>query len=333
MATETNAIHSGETSFDPNNLTGQLFMKGKRENTFLQMIGGMGSIVGIKSKEFDCGQDYEIPDHRTLPDRLEGGLAPAFAGVERTPSKNILEVLHETIAATYTQRGASQQMTQGVGAVLNGGAANPVQDEFEFQAGVVMEREARRMNYRLLRQTYRNPGLMSTSRRTRGMLEAVTTNVVDATEGGEAQNLTRKHFDTLLAMMIESGATTDGDDLVMLCNTSQMVKINELYSPYNHNSGIIPSRDVGGVSIRTIYTAFGTLSFVLERDLPQDTLLYTNFGVVGLRGLEIPGKPGLIFREKLGKRGSLDEEQIYGEVGLQHGPEWLHGVIKGLKAD
>ena len=35
--------HAGETSFDPRNLTGQLFMKGKRENTFLQLIGGMNN--------------------------------------------------------------------------------------------------------------------------------------------------------------------------------------------------------------------------------------------------------------------------------------------------
>lgn len=67
--------HTGETSFDPNNLTGQIFMRGKRENTFLQLIGGLNGIVGIHSRDFDCGQEYEVPDHRTLPERVEGGLA------------------------------------------------------------------------------------------------------------------------------------------------------------------------------------------------------------------------------------------------------------------
>ena len=40
--------HAGETSFDPHNLTGQLFMKGRRENTFLQLIDGMNAISGAK---------------------------------------------------------------------------------------------------------------------------------------------------------------------------------------------------------------------------------------------------------------------------------------------
>lgn len=85
-----NGGHAGETSFDPRNLTGQLFMKGKRENTTLMLIGGMQAIRGVKSKEFDCGQNFEVPDHTVLPERLEGqvgphGLSLPFQGVPQNP--------------------------------------------------------------------------------------------------------------------------------------------------------------------------------------------------------------------------------------------------------
>jgi len=62
--------HVGITSDDPNNLTGQLFMKGERENTTLMLVGGLNSIQGQSSVEFTCGQDFAVPDHTTLPGRI-----------------------------------------------------------------------------------------------------------------------------------------------------------------------------------------------------------------------------------------------------------------------
>lgn len=58
--------HIGNTSIDPRNLTGQLFMKGKRENTTLMLVDGTNASRGINSKEFDCGQTFEVPDHTVL---------------------------------------------------------------------------------------------------------------------------------------------------------------------------------------------------------------------------------------------------------------------------
>lgn len=99
-----NTAHQGETSFDPFNLTGQLFMKGRRENTVLQLIGGMNAITGVKSKEFDCGQNFEVPDHTTLPERLEGGVAPAFEAVQRSQAKNVVEPILNSISTSCSSR-------------------------------------------------------------------------------------------------------------------------------------------------------------------------------------------------------------------------------------
>jgi hypothetical protein len=333
--TVTGAVQSGHvgiTSDDPNNLTGQLFMKGERENTTLQLVGGINAITPVSSVEFTCGQDFAVPDHTVEYDRLEGQIAPAHTNIRRQPTKNVLEIWHEAVAATYTQRGNSQQMTQGAGMVLNGGDSNPVFDEFAFQTAVKMEYITRRLNHKILNQAYQNPANSDQPRRSRGLRAAITTNVVDASTdaGVTPQPIAMKHFDELFEKMINSGAVTDGDEIMLLSNTTQIARINELYSGYNHNSGVPTDRFVGGVRIRTIYTAFGLIHLVLERDLPQGELLYVNFRHVGLKGLYVPGKPGIIFREALGKRGSVDEQQIYAELGTDHGMEWMHGKIVNL---
>jgi len=35
----------------------------------------------------------------------------------------------------------------------------------------------------------------------------------------------------------------------------------------------------------------------------------------------------MFFVEELAKRGASEERQLYGEVGLDHGPAFMHGCI------
>lgn len=89
VVTVTGAVqagHVGITSDDPNNLTGQLFMRGERENTTLMLVGGMAGIQPVSSVEFTCGQDFSVPDHTVAYDRLEGVLVAAFTSVDNSPT-------------------------------------------------------------------------------------------------------------------------------------------------------------------------------------------------------------------------------------------------------
>jgi hypothetical protein len=43
----------------------------------------------------------------------------------------------------------------------------------------------------------------------------------------------------------------------------------------------------------------------------------------------VPGK-GNMFYEELSKTGASEKGQIYGQIGLDHGPEFMHGHISGL---
>ena len=85
------------------------------------------------------------------------------------------------------------------------------------------------------------------------------------------------------------------------------------------------------MNVDTIVTDFGTFGIVLDRYMPVDGLLLADMSVVSPCFLEIPGK-GHFFTEPLAKTGAYDRAQIYGEIGLEYGPEQYHGSIAGIAA-
>ena len=63
---------------------------------------------------------------------------------------------------------------------------------------------------------------------------------------------------------------------------------------------------------------------MLNRYMPADVVLVADLSVCAPVFLEIPGK-GFLFREELARTGAAFKYQIYGEIGLEHGPETFHG--------
>jgi hypothetical protein len=306
-------------SFDLPNYIGELFQKGRRPNTTLQLIGGIGSWRPFPSWEFPVGQEYEVASHASSTAALEGATAPEHAGIVRSPITNVTQIWQESVRVSYTKQAASQQLT-GLGI---GGESDPVTDELAFQTGAKLEFMARNLNWTLLNQTYNKPANNSAVRRTRGLRQAIVTNTVNA--AGEAFDLDL--VDDLFAKIVASGGTDDGENMIVLANTAQLQKMNAFFRA--DKLKVDEERFVGGVRVRTVYSTFGQLNFVLERDMPQDELLFVDFDVMQLVATPIPGR-GVLFREELAKTGSFESYQIYGEMGLGHGPEWHHGKITGL---
>ena len=64
--------------------------------------------------------------------------------------------------------------------------------------------------------------------------------------------------------------------------------------------------------------------------MPNDSILVADIAHVAPVFQAVPGK-GVMFEEPLAKTGASDKIQIYGQIGLAHGPAFLHGAITGLK--
>jgi len=96
--------------------------------------------------------------------------------------------------------------------------------------------------------------------------------------------------------------------------------------------GFAPTdRNVGGVNIEQIETDFGPIGIVLSRFAPANTVLAIEVSVCAPVFQPVPGK-GVLFYEPLSKTGASESGQIFGQIGLDHGPAFMHGVLGNVTA-
>lgn len=305
---------------------GELFQTSKRPNTLLKLLGSIhGSVLRTNSKEFPVGTFYDLRSP-AQPAILEGAAAPAAQYRALTQATNVVQLFHEKVSLSYLAQ--SDQTVTGIvpipQAKLNGPVQNPRSEAFQVMRA--LETVAQDANYSFLNGTYANPANpASTALKTRGILTAITTNLVD--HSGSTINtaaLYRAEVQSLMALLVASTGYIPDDTWTIIADTTQFGNIQAAYEgsttpPYD--------REVAGFKLRQIYTRYGILNLALDPDMPANYFAILNLGVAGIAGLEVPNK-GILFEEPLYKQGSSDETQIYGQLGIDHGPEWMHAMVK-----
>ncbi|MFB7029668.1 MULTISPECIES: DUF5309 family protein [unclassified Streptomyces] len=140
--------------------------------------------------------------------------------------------------------------------------------------------------------------------------------------------LTPAHVGDMLQLAYDNGGISEQETATLITNSAQKRALTaafaEAYGKYTETS-----RTVGGVSVDTIVTDFGTLSVMMDRHMPQDTIVVASLEQLMPVFLNIPDK-GVFFEEPLAKTGAADKVQLYGEVGLKYGNERAHAVMTGL---
>lgn len=297
------------TTFNTPQYVGPLFQVTPTDTPFTTMIGGLTGGRITRSKQFTW-QTIDLPA-ASQPAVLEGADA-TFSGRSASEVINATQIFHEGIEMSYTKRAAVGNLD---GEAIIGD--QPVQDPWTQQVMLKLEKMKRDIEYTFLNGTYALPADNLTARQTRGLIPAITTNVVDGSTGTLQDNI-----DALLADMYDNGAPFRNP--VMLVGSGLINPISAAY-------GVAPeSRNVGGVAIRQLETAFaGLVGISLIRFMPAGTLVVADMDFIAPVFLEIPGK-GFLFEEPLAKAGAYDRSQIYGEVGLMYGPETFHGKITSI---
>ena len=93
---------------------------------------------------------------------------------------------------------------------------------------------------------------------------------------------------------------------------------------------VIPaSREINGIALSSVVTPIGVVYLYLGECLPGGTALLLNLDVLAPVHQPVPGK-GNFFMEELAKTGAGKKYQIFGQLGLDHGPEWYHGKFTGI---
>ena len=300
-------------SYDLPNYVGELFNITPNDTPFLSAIGGMTGGKSVTSKQFTW---QTVDNAAAAQTAVVEGADATFAERSRSEVTNVTQIMQYGVHVSYTKQAATGNLS---GESILGN--QPVQDELAFQLDMAMKRAARDIEFSFLKGTYVADTDVATARKTRGMLAAISTNEVAAASAA----LDQAKVDSLLKEMADNGAPFEQP--VIFANAFQKQKLSSIYSSA---LSLAPrDRNIGGVNITTIETDFGEIGIVYDRHMPVDDIMIADLAYCKPVFLDIPGK-GHFFAEPLAQTGSAYKFQIYGEVGLEYGPEQFHGKITTL---
>ena len=300
-------------SYDLPNYVGELFNVTPNDTPFLSAIGGMTGGKSVTSKQFTW---QTVDNAAAAQTAVVEGADPVYAERTRSEVTNVTQIMQYGVNVSYTKQAATGNLS-GESIIGN----QPVQDELAFQLDMAMKRAARDIEFSFLQGTYVADTDLATARQTRGMLEAISTNEVAAA----AAALDQAKVDAALKLMADSGAPFETP--VIMANAFQKQKLSSIYGSA---LSLAPrDRNVGGVNIQTIETDFGEVGIVYDRHLPADDVIIVDLAFCKPVFLDIPGK-GHFFVEPLAQSGAAYKFQVYGEIGLEYGPEQFHAKITNL---
>lgn len=311
------------TTWNLPNYHGELFTADPTQTPLLSMIGGLTGGKQTNNFEFPTAVLYDFPE-ASQPEISENAsaTAPTASHIARTQEKNVVQIHQEVIDLTYAKQSNSGRMS---GLNTAGQTANPP-DEKSWQIQQKLIKIARDVEFSFIRGSYQLATKATEANKTRGMLELCTSDTGTSIAAADAA-LSKALFDQLFREMADAGAYFG--KMVLFCGAYQKQMITNLYAE-QFKANMQTTQNIGGMSITEIETDFFKMGVVWDRFMPNDSILVADVSHIAPVFQEVPGK-GVLFQENLAKTGASDKIQIYGQIGLAHGPAFLHGAITGLK--
>jgi hypothetical protein len=306
------------TTFNLPNFVGELFNITPEDTPLLSAIGGLTGGQRTDSKRFEWG----FYDLRATADRarVEGANAPTAEERVRSNAFNVVEIHQEAIELSYTK--LADAMTD---ALVRTNQAAQVSNEWDFQVQAALKSIARDVEWSFINQSFNDPADNTTPRRTRGLIQAIATNV---TAVAASAALTEAHVLDTIQLAYDNGGLQEGETRTIIVGSAAKRYLTKLFIT-NKGFAQTTERNVGGVNLQVMETDFGKFNIMLDRHVPAGTMLIVSLEDLNPVILEIPGK-GFLFVEPLAKVGASERAQLYGEIGLDYGNERKHAKITGF---
>ena len=305
------------TSFGVLNYSGMLFNKGNTRTPLSSIIGGRAKITN--HVEFVTGQEYTTGGGSQPAISETASLtAPDASVVTREQKTNVTQIFQESVGISY-----AKQSNMGTLSGLNvaGQQANPM-NELDFQVAAKMAKINADIEYTFINGTFNKATTDATVNKTRGLVEAVTTN----TKAMSSKPLGLWDIADMVKKIYGANAPTDG--LCLWCDAVTLFQINA--DAVQNGLTVVPAaRNINGISLSSVVTPIGVVYLYLGEYLPAGTALLLNLSVLAPVFQPVPGK-GNFFLEALAKTGAGEKYQLFGQIGLDHGPEWYHGKFTGI---
>lgn len=320
----TNVTGTG-TTWNLPNYAGELFSASPTKTPFLSAIGGLTGGLKSESDEFIVGQLYDLPTAaQPAITEADSVTAPDATAIVREQKTNVTQIFHEAISLTYAKMANRGKLS---GLNLAGKSAEPASD-LDFQVARRLEKIARDVEFTFLNGSYQKATADNVANKTRGMLElcdsGTTLSALDNND--DPTILTLDMLRSIYKAMADAGAQFG--NMKLFCNSFQKQLITKLYeSQLGYNVGA--ARNEGGMNVTKIETDFFAMDVVYDPFMPTDKILIADISCCAPVFQEVPGK-GVLFLEDLAKTGAAERKQLYGEIGLDHGPAFMHASITGL---
>lgn len=165
------------TTFTLPNYAGELFALTPSETPLLSAIGGLTGGGMTSSTEFEW-QTYDLrdPGQNTA---VEGATAPTAGERVRANVRNVAQIHQDKVSLSYTKQATSGMLTTAGAAPFRGvDGSNPVSSELDWQTEQAIKQIALDVNFSFINGKYANPTTNATARKTRGLIAAMTSNVV-----------------------------------------------------------------------------------------------------------------------------------------------------------
>lgn len=306
------------TSFGVLNYSGMLFNKGNTRTPLSAIIGGRAKTTN--HVEFVTGQEYTAGGDGSQPEISENAslTAPDASVVTREQKTNVTQIFQESVGISYAKQ---SNMGTLAGVNIANQQANPV-NELDFQVAAKIQKINRDIEYTFINGVFNKATSDATVNKTRGLIPAITTNVTAM--GNKPLGL----WD--IADMVKKiyGANAPTDGLCLWCDAITLFQINA--DAVQNGLTVIPAaREINGIALSSVVTPIGVVYLYLGECLPTGTALLLNLDVIAPVYQPVPGK-GNFFLEQLAKVGAGEKYQLFGQIGLDHGPEWYHGKFTGI---
>lgn len=306
------------TSFGVLNYSGMLFNKGNTRTPLSAIIGGRAKTTN--HVEFVTGQEYTAGGDGSQPEISENAslTAPDASVVTREQKTNVTQIFQESVGISYAKQ---SNMGTLAGVNIANQQANPV-NELDFQVAAKIQKINRDIEYTFINGVFNKATSDATANKTRGLIPAITTNVTAM--GNKPLGL----WD--IADMVKKiyGANAPTDGLCLWCDAITLFQINA--DAVQNGLTVMPAaREINGIALSSVVTPIGLVYLYLGECLPAGTALLLNLDVIAPVYQPVPGK-GNFFLEQLAKVGAGEKYQLFGQIGLDHGPEWYHGKFTGI---
>lgn len=299
------------------NFSGMLFNKGNTKTPFSTMIGAHRKFTN--HTEFVTGQEYETAEG-SQPDISEAKslTAPDASVLKREQKTNVTQIFQESVGISY---GKMSNMGTLSGINVAGQQANPVSEE-DFQIAAKMAKIGQDIEYTFLNGKYQKSTGDNVPNKSRGLLTAIKSNIVDA-DG--------KMLSFMLlceAMKCIDDSNGDTTNLVVGLDSTGRLQLNA-DAAANGLTIVSAGRDINGIAVDQVLTPLGTVYLKTLKYLPTGTVALFDPSIMAPVEQIVP-KKGNFFLEELAKVGAGTKKQIFGQIGLDHGPEWYSAKITNL---